>query len=301
MRRVRIAAMAMCLTTGLLLTGVAVPTASQAAPIPATPSASSVPTNAFLRVDGGTAYATQTGEHRYTVRLPKGTGVRWLGEARGKSNQFGTMSPSRLADSWQRLGHRPGVGVQSSITWRAKGTDYTSFADARVSDPRINGKGDLVFTARTPRGSLPTVLPDFSFNIAPAERSARKYAIDWGAWQVTGGLIAFNVQATADTTGTLTWLYNNGPNKWPPCYGVPVLNFGGTTPGNVGYNGFTCNGVTIVSASTNFVAWSPMTSASGSRSSALPCYTLKLSSTSSLPACSTQAFTWQAGGNNKFP
>jgi hypothetical protein len=295
--------MSMCLVTGLVMTGVAAPTASQAAPIPAAPSASSVPTNAFLRVDGGTAYATQTGEHRYTVRLPKGTGVRWLGEARGKSNQFGTMSPSRLAGSWQRLGHRPGVGVQSSITWRAKGTDYTSFADARVSDPRIDGKGDLVFTARTPRGSLPAVLPDFSFNIAPAERSARKYPIDWGAWPVAQ-VVGFDLKATADTAGTLTWVYNNSPGKWVPCYGVPVTEFGGPTPANVSFGGFTCNSITMVNAPTNYVAWTPMTSASGSKSAALPCYTLKVTSsqgTSTLPACSTQTFTWQAGGNNPFP
>jgi hypothetical protein len=295
--------MTLSLAAAVLLGGLAAPAVSHAAPLPSAPAASSGPTNAFLRVDGGTAYATKTGKHRYTVRLPKGVGIRWLGEADGKTDQFGKMSPSRLERSWQRLGHGPGVGVQSSITWRVAGADYTSFADARVSDPRVNGNGLLVFTARTPRGSLPAVLPDFSFNIAPAELSTRSYVINWGVWPVAS-IIGFNLKATTDTAGTLTWVYNNSPGKWAPCYEVPVLNFGGASPNNAGFGGFTCNGVTIATASTNYVAWSPMTSAIGSRSSALPCYTLKVTSTQGttlLPACSTQTFTWQAGGNNPLP
>lgn len=270
---------------------------------------SAMPTSAFLRVDGGTAYATKIDRNRYTVRLPKGTDITWLGEAGGKPDQWGAFTPTKLAKAWTRIGHRAGVGVQSTITWRAAGTEYTSFVDARVSDPRINRDGVLVFSARTARGTLPKVLPDFSFNISPATDNPRKYPIVWGPRMMTSRLY-FQPQATGDTSGQVTFVYPAGtPVEYescsPPFYNAPTVSVSsasvpaGSSQANVTYNGFTCNDVTILSGTSTYVAWSPM--APGGRSSMLPCWTLKLSSTQSTAGCSSTTFSWAAGASSQNP
>ncbi|MGI9195882.1 MAG: hypothetical protein ACR2KE_00280 [Candidatus Nanopelagicales bacterium] len=264
-------------------------------------ASAAVPSSAFVRIDGGTAYAKKTGKHRYTVSIPKGAGVKWLGEAGGKPDQYGTFTPSKLTKAWTLIGHAAGVGVQSTITWRKAGTDYTSFTDALVSDPRVNGKGELVFSARTVGGTLPHVLPDFSFNISSAPERPRKYPHAWGIWLMTNTL-GFKPSATGDTSAQVDFSYLNSPNNWVSCsgfYKVPVLSLApsslptGATQGNVAYNGFSCNDVTILSGPSTYVAWSPMQP--GGRTSMLPCWTLKVNSTTSLPACNSQSFSWSSG------
>lgn len=282
---------------------------------PVTPAADAVgissltiPQSAFVRIDGGTAYAKKVGKHRYTVRVPKGAAVKWLGEANGKSDQYGTFTPTKLAKAWTRMGHREGVGVQSTITWRTAGTDYTSFTDALVSDPRINGKGELVFSARTRGGSLPRILPDFSFNISSAQELPRKYPYVWGIWLITN-MLGFKPSATGDTAAKVDWSFLHPTSGWITCsggiYNVPVLSLSptsipaGSTQGNVAYNGFTCNNVTILSGANTYVAWAPMQP--GGKTSMLPCWTLKVNSTTSMPACNTQTFSWAAGGESISP
>lgn len=301
------------LSAALVLAGVTAPSTAQAvrpardAAPAAFQKSSASPTSAFLRVDGGTAYAKKIEKDRYRITLPKGTDITWLGEAGGKSDQWGTFTPTKLTKAWTRIGHRAGVGVQSTITWRAAGTDYTSFVDARVSDPRINRDGMLVFTARTVRGALPKMLPDFSFNISSTQERPRKYPYVWGIWLITN-VLGFKPSATGDASATLDWSYLNSPNNWKSCsgfYSVPVLNLSptslpvGATQGNVAYNGFSCNDITILSGPGTYVAWAPMQP--GGRTSMLPCWTVKLNSTTSLPACNSQAFSWAAGPSSVSP
>lgn len=306
------------LSAAVVLAGLTAPSVGQAAPArdavassqkgSAFQKSSAMPTSAFLRVDGGTAYATKIDRNRYTVRLPKGTDITWLGEAGGKPDQWGTFTPAKLTKAWTRIGHRSGVGVQSTITWRAAGTDYTSFVDALVSDPRINRDGVLVFTARTARGTLPKVLPDFSFNISSTQERPRKYPYVWGIWYMTSNFLGFKPSATGDTSAQLDFSYLKSTNNWVSCsgyYGVPVLNLSptslpdGATQGNVLYNGFKCNDVTILSGPTTYVAWAPMQP--GGKTSMLPCWTLKVNSTTSLPACNPQTFSWAAGPSSVSP
>lgn len=296
------------LSVAVLVAGLSTPGVAQAdPPTDVSARASAEPTRAFVRIDGGTAYAKKAGKHRYTVRVPKGAGVQWLGEADGKPDQYGTLTPKKLAKVWTRMGHREGVGVQSTITWRKSGTDYTSFTDALVSDPRINGKGDLVFDARTAGGRLPQVLPDFSFNISPAQELPRKYPYVWGIWLITN-ILGFKPSATGDTTATVDWSYLHPTSGWISCSGIynaPVLSLSptsipaGSTQGNVAYNGFTCNNVTILTGAKTYVAWAPMQP--GGKTSMLPCWTLKVNSTTSMPACNPQTFSWAGGGESIDP
>ena len=294
------------LSAAVVAAGLVAPSVGQAAPArdAVAPSSfqksSAVPTSAFLRVDGGTAYAKKIDRNRYTVRLPKGTDITWLGEADGKPDQYGTFTPTKLTKAWTRMGHRSGVGVQSTITWRAAGTDYTSFVDALVSDPRINREGVLVFTARTARGSLPRVLPDFSFNISPAAKTPRTYPIVWGPNEMSGGLY-FKAQATGDTSAQVTFVYSSSQDieYYNPC-NAPTVSLtsasvpAGSTKADVSYNGFTCIGVTILSGKDTYVAWAPMQS--GGESSMLPCWRYKVSSQVSFASCWFQSMSWSAGG-----
>lgn len=302
------------LSAAVVVAGLTAPSVGQAAPAreavassqkgSAFQKSSAMPTNAFLRVDGGTAYATKIDRNRYTVRLPKGTDITWLGEAGGKPNQWGTFTPTKVTKAWTRIGHPSGVGVQSTITWRAAGTDYTSFVDALVSDPRINRDGVLVFTARTARGTLPKALPGFSFNISPAMPASRAYPITWSL-RTIGNTIGYTPSATDDTSAQVAWSYDDPRLGWLACNVAPIKLTpaslpAGATQANVAYNGFTCNDVTILtSATSTYVAWSPMTP--GGRSSMLPCWLLKLSSTKSTPGCSSTSFSWTAGATSKNP
>ena len=299
MRLTRATSVTMGLSVVLLAGALVAPSAVGAA-VPAGTAAAETPTSAFVRVDGGTAYAKKVGRHRYTVRLPKGVGIRWMGEAGGKPDQFGSFTPANLANSWQRIGHRKGVGVQSTITWRTPGTDFTDFTSALVSNPRINDKGQLVFSARTVHGSLPKVLPNFSFNISPAAPKAR-YPITWGRYQVTNQL-AYVPKATADYAGNIVWYYLSMPsNNWVPCSNVPTVYVSGTTAINVPYGPFTCNGVSVLAGSKTYVSWKPTTGPSSPWSQMLACYQFQISPAPPMDACSTNAAMWQLGGTTASP
>lgn len=288
------------LSAVVLMSGLVVPSVSQAhAPTrDVSASASELPTRAFLRVDGGTAYAKKMGEHRYVVRAPQATQVRWMGEANGRKDQMGSFSPRRLTKVWTRLGHRADVGAQSLITWQAPGGDVMSFADARVSDPRINGRGELVFTARLPRGSLPKVLPDFSINVNPEDASPRGYNLTWPVSQIVTDSFGFYVTATGDKAASVEFRYfSSSARSWLACPMPSSFDVFSPSALKVSARDVDCNGVRI-----GYDAKSYVTLSLTPQSSVAVCYYIQLNSQSAyMPSCWGHSFSWKPGGTSPSP
>lgn len=146
-------------SSAALVTALAVAAPAQAAEL--TPSGS-----ALIRIDGDRAIAKKASDDRYFIVMPAGAEASWIGPAAGvegiASGRFGART---LVSSWAGLGHRGKTGVLTTLTWMTASGKKSSLA--RVSDPRMNADGRLVFTARSPR-PLPRVMEDFSVNISGA-------------------------------------------------------------------------------------------------------------------------------------
>lgn len=286
------------LSTAVLTSGLVAPSMSQALAPAWDVSASepTLPTRAFLRVDGGTAYAKELGKHRYVVRAPQTTQVRWMGEAKGRKDQVGFFSPTRVTKVWTRLGHRADVGAQSLITWQASGDDVMSFVDARVSDPRINAKGELVFTVRVRTGALPKALPDFSINVNPEGASPRGYNLTWPVSQIMTNSFGFTVTATADQAAQVVFQYYSG-GRWTTCPNPSTFKVSLPNAGRVSDAGVVCNGVRIGYDNSSAVTLSLMP-----MSSVAVCYYIQLNVNSPYgKSCWGQSFSWQPGGTSPSP
>lgn len=178
---------------------------------------------ALVRIDGGTAYTRKTGKHSYKFLVPDGANITWFGEVSGKGLVTGSFSRSGLVKGWTRLGHRAGVGVAATLAWG----DQASLA--RVSDPRVNAEGMLVFKAST-RQPLPKKLPSFSLNITRATKTVRAggYPNYFDPLYLSSSM---RVQASAggDYSASVAFQQLNSDGTWSNCKSS-------TNPGEVPIN-----------------------------------------------------------------
>ena len=186
-------AAALTFAASVALTGLAVSSPAQAAEI--VPSGS-----ALIRLDGERAVAKQASDGRYFIVMPAGAEAGWIGPAAGvegvSSGRFGART---LVASWADLGHRGKTGVLTTLTWTTSNGKESALA--RVSDPRMNADGRLVFTARSPK-ALPRVMQDFSVNIsgAPEVRTTTRsttYPFVGNAIGIPGSTVSINATATS--------------------------------------------------------------------------------------------------------
>lgn len=156
---------------------VALPSASSAAPERPTASA-------LIRIDsGGAARAARVGASTYTVSLPAGAKITWLGETRSATLAIGRFKPARLVERWRALGHKRQEPVLATLTWRAA-DGSASAALVSVSAPRKLSSGRLAFTVETD-AVLPRNMKKYSVNIRRATPQVRSYPVDGQPFNIT--------------------------------------------------------------------------------------------------------------------
>jgi hypothetical protein len=187
--------------------------------------------NVVIRVDGGTAQAVGTGSERFDMVLPKRASIKWLGATAQRDVAIGEFTSGRLARAWQSLGHRRTAGVISTLTWRANG-ETTQWASARVSNPRLNARGQLVLTVRSTT-ALPPKMPRYTVNISRAAQTPRSFPVTGPAVQLSGSVFAQSTgQSATSSTGSI---YSGS---------TTCFSYSHSTAGNarVTYGG-TCDGI----------------------------------------------------------
>ena len=223
-------ALAAALAASVALTAPSVTAAEQFAPSG----------SALIRIDGDRAIAKKASDDRYFIVMPAGAEAGWIGPAAGVEGiASGRLADRDLVSSWAGLGHRGKTGVLTTLTWMTASGKKSSLA--RVSDPRMNADGKLVFTARSPR-PLPRVMEDFSVNIsgAPEGRATSRttpYPYPGNAIGIPGSTVSINATATSINSadyiisgtncpagGTPQWTRTLAPNTY-------VANFSGTICG----------------------------------------------------------------------
>lgn len=310
MKRSALTSLAACLTLGAPLLAFS-PSAAVAATLK--PSG---PALVHVGGDGQTAFAKKRDRHLFTIKAPADAVVDWVGLVEGKGDRSGTYTPSQLVKAWKALGHRAGVGVQSTITWFPEGSSDMSFRSVRVSDPRINSNGELVITARVndaAHSGLPRALPDFGINISRADKSVR-YPTVWNGVAITTGL-GFQVSVGGDQSGSVTYQYSQSykPGDPPPTTTVPFLqkpanctssaltvSFSGSKnytyqfPQNNG--NFICNGYTIRGTPATHVVYTVIGMGITVNASVLPCWDVTWNGGASA-MCSPVPFSWSYSPN----
>lgn len=250
--------------------------------------------SALLHVGGDdqTAYAKKVKGKTYTVKAPADAEVAWVGVVEGKGDRSGSYTPQQLVKAWTVLGHRKGSGVQSTITWFPKGSDMMSFRSAKVSDPRINSKGELVFTATindVMANDLPVTLPRFGINISRAGQQSRGYPIDWNR-EITSD---FSVHGSTGGDGSGSTIFaSKATGAWVDCATSPRISASGKSP-VLFYlkTAFTCGAYSVATQDT-YVVWAP----SSYQWSMLPCWNVTWSGGSS-KQCATLPMVWGSGGS----
>lgn len=162
---------------------IAVPNSASAAP--ERPAAS-----ALIRIDSGGAARAQrirhepnTGQSTYTVSVPAGAKITWLGETRSATVAIGRFKPGRLVERWRTLGHTRQEPVLATLTWRAADGE-TRAALVSVSHPRRTASGKLEFTVDS-SAVLPRTLKKYSVNIRRAAPQVRTYPVEGQPFNIT--------------------------------------------------------------------------------------------------------------------
>ena len=177
--------------------------------------------------------------------MPAGAEAGWIGPAAGvegiSSGRFGART---LVSSWAGLGHRGKTGVLTTLTWMTASGKKSTLA--RVSDPRMNADGRLVFTARSPR-PLPRVMEDFSVNIsgAPEGRVTSRttpYPYPGNAIGIPGSTVSILATATSINSadyiisgtdcpagGTPQWTRTLAPNTYSATFSGTICGVTFTT------------------------------------------------------------------------
>jgi len=231
-RLTAIAALAGALAAGLLI-------ASPAHALPAGDAHdSSTPAGkALVHVDGGRAHATKTGRHEYRLVLSRKASITWLGETASGRVGIGTFSARGLVAGWTRLGHV--TKPWATITWRERGSDRPTFTLARVSAPRVNRDGRLVFVAHSDR-RLPQTLREGTVSIRRAAYQPRSYPLEFSRLTVTSD-VGMHLTATSDTSATLNFdQYDD--TGWGACTAPAAIAM--SSPAPVQYAQGTCGDVT---------------------------------------------------------
>lgn len=286
-------------------------TLASAGPLPAasTPRADAAPAGkALLRIDGGDATVTPLGKKTYRVTLPLQAGVRWIGEGGDGKLQAGRFSSRGLVKGWSKLGHRPGAGSLTTITWSVPGEDLPESELVYVSDPRVNSTGKLVFRVRSTGESLPATLPDFSLNIARAEKSSRGYPVYFSILTVsaTSGLQA---SAGSDYSASTAFVSKDSSGNWQNCAttgtdGQPAnpAPANSNVPPSTPFGPYTCGNVTYVSpyssSTPTQLVWSPRVGSKGV--SEIDAYFSISTSTGTTPYAWVLG-RWKSGGGSPCP
>ena len=252
---------------------------------------------AFVHVggEGQTAYTVKIKASTFKIKAPADAVIDWVGVVKGKGDRSGVYTPRQLAKAWTALGHRKGAGVQSTITWFAAGSETMSFRSAKVSDPRVNAKGELVFTAQLNDGRttpLPGVLPEFGINIARAEPQSRGYPINWGLTTITSDF-GYTGSALGDASGKVG-LQNLSGSVWADCAGTTLTPSGASNitlkiPAQV-----VCGAYTVYTDKT-LVTYS-LPTGDNNDWVMLPCWHITWGSNSKSIACSWYPMEWSQGG-----
>lgn len=201
--------------------------------------------SALIRIDGDRAIAKKASDGRYFIVMPAGAEAGWIGPAAGvegiSSGRFGART---LVSSWAGLGHRGKTGVLTTLTWMTASGKKSTLA--RVSDPRMNADGRLVFTARSPR-PLPRVMEDFSVNIsgAPEGRVTSRttpYPYPGNAIGIPGSTVSILATATSINSadyiisgtdcpagGTPQWTRTLAPNTYSATFSGTICGVTFTT------------------------------------------------------------------------
>lgn len=250
--------------------------------------------SALLHVGGDdqTGYAKKVRGKTYTVKAPADAEVDWVGVVEGQGDRSGSYTPQQLVKAWTVLGHRKGSGVQSTITWFPKGSELMSFRSAKVSDPRINSKGELVFTATindVMATDLPVTLPRFGINISRAGQQPRGYPIDWTR-EITSD---FSVHGSTGGDGSGSTIFASKPtDAWVDCGTSPRISASGKNP-VLFYlkTAFTCGAYSVATQDT-YVVWAP----TSYQWSMLPCWNVTWAGGSS-KQCAALPMVWGSGGS----
>lgn len=214
------------LSAGLMGFALLAPAAAQAAP-------SKPDGQAFVRVEGGTAYTAKKSSKEYRVVVPDGVDISWMGVVNGRT-RVGAFTSSTLVDSWKRLGFRDGKRALTTVSWQMPGAKTPSNVLVRLTNPRINADGQLTFLAYSKHTVLPKELPGFSINIAMAQPFARAQTRDtsFAAFTINpDGSSAVAVTESQNTTAYIKWASYNGAPACPPQLTVhsgTSKNFGAT-------------------------------------------------------------------------
>ena len=201
--------------------------------------------SALIRIDGDRAIAKKASDGRYFIVMPAGAEAGWIGPAAGVEGiSSGRIGARTLVSSWAGLGHRGKTGVLTTLTWMTASGKKSTLA--RVSDPRMNADGRLVFTARSPR-PLPRVMEDFSVNIsgAPEGRVASRttpYPYPGNAIGIPGSTVSILATATSINSadyiisgtdcpagGTPQWTRTLAPNTYSATFSGTICGVTFTT------------------------------------------------------------------------
>ena len=260
-------ALAAALAASVALTAPSVTAAEQFAPSG----------SALIRIDGDRAIAKKASDDRYFIVMPAGAEAGWIGPAAGVEGiASGRFNARTLVSSWAGLGHRGRTGVLTTLAWKT--SVGQELAQARVSQPRLNAEGRLVFTARTSE-PLPRVLPDFSVNISGAPEpgtSSRSTTFPFvgNAIGISGTSVSLNATATAQSSVDY-YVYGNcgsassDPTQWKTtisakpytssflmtCSGVTFTTSDGTADAPASFMGLTPKTTRGSMASANTEFW----------------------------------------------
>lgn len=183
-----------------------------------------------IRVDGGTARAVEAGTNRFRMILPKRASIKWLGATATRDVAIGEFTSGRLAQAWQSIGHRRTAGVISTLTWRAN-AETTQWASARVSNPRLNARGQLVLTVRSTT-ALPPMMPRYTVNISRAAQTTRSFPVTGPAVQLSGSVFAQSTgQSATSSSGSI---YSGSTTCFSYSHSTTVnarVTYGGTCDG----------------------------------------------------------------------
>ena len=252
---------------------------------------------AFVHVggEGQTAHSVKVKATTYKIKAPADAVIDWVGVVEGKGDRSGNYTPKQLAKAWTALGHRTSAGVQSTITWFAAGSETMSFRSAMVSNPRVNSKGELVFTAKLNDGRaapLPSVLPEFGINISRAQPQQRNYPVNWSVTTITSDF-GYTGAALADASGKVAFQDNPG-SGWTDCAGATLTPSGASNitlkiPAQV-----VCGAYTLYTDKT-LVNYS-LPTGDNNDWEMLPCWHITWGSSSKSTACSWFVMEWGKGG-----
>ena len=198
---------------------------------------------AYVRVDGGTAYAKKQAKREYRIVMPKGADVTWLGPVTSGATHAGSFTKKGLIAGWTRLGYAS-KPAEATLMWGRVGNRPPETRTATVSKPRINADGQLTFVAKV-KGTLPAEMSDFSINLAPGSDGRQsRYPVQLGSWYIDNTTAYVNVKATGDSDATVHWSCSSTRPDIALSKSTSVLavNLQGFACGDITVNGHTPDG-----------------------------------------------------------